>query len=123
MTKLRKGSIAAAGVLALLLSARAAADPASPAPAAQKPPVHLLSPSTVKTDGGSELRLPPSYCLDEPAWDRLGLEVKSLQTDKVRLRAENESLKKSAGGSSWFGWKSVTSALLLGLAAGYWLAE
>lgn len=103
--------VAAAVAASLLSVAAAAADPA--------PPVHLQSASTVKTDGGSELRLPPSYCLDEPAWDHLDLKVRGLQEEGTRLRAENASLKKDSG-SSWFGWKSATAALALGIALGAW---
>lgn len=122
MNKSRRVALAAACALGtLLLGARAAAEPISPK---EGELIHIQSPSSVKTDGGSEIRLPPSFCIDEAGWDKLDLEVHRLQEAETRLKAENKSLRKSASSEAFsFGWKSLTSAVVLGLAAGYWIAE
>lgn len=89
------------------MSARAVADPI----------LHLQTPSTVTTDGGSNLRLPPGYFLDEPTMDVLDLEMKRLQDQENRLKAENESMRRSSKWSST-DWKVVGIALGAGFAAG-----
>jgi hypothetical protein len=74
----------------------------------------------VHTDGGNDLRLPPGYYLDEPNWNKLDLEVRRLQDQETRLTAENHSLRTSLGG--WQpGWKTLSGALLLGIAAGFYV--
>jgi hypothetical protein len=62
---------------------------------------HLKSPSTVETDGGSKLQLPPGYFLDEETWRERDLEMKRLQEQQTRLTAENLSLRKSSGDYPW----------------------
>lgn len=121
MTKVRRLALAAAFALGtLLLGANVAAEPISPK---EGELIHIQSPSTVKTDGGTEIRLAPSFCVDESGWNKLDLEVHRLQTTETRLTAENRSLRKSASQEAFtFGWKSLTSAVALGLAAGYWIA-
>ncbi len=57
---------------------------------------HLKSPSSLKTEKGSELKLPPGYFLDEEAWRQRDEEMKRLQEQETRLSAENLSLRKSA---------------------------
>lgn len=57
---------------------------------------HLKSPSTLKTEKGSELKLPPGYFLDEETWRERDEHMKKLEEDRTRFRAENESLRKSA---------------------------
>ncbi len=61
-----------------------------------EPIYHLKSPSTLKTEKGNELRLPPGYFLDEQTWQDRDLEMKRLQELETRLRAENLSFRKSA---------------------------
>lgn len=65
---------------------------------------HLKTPSTVTTEGGSTLKLPPGFFLDEKAWLKRDLEMKRLQGQEIRLGAENKSLRKSASSSTpmWF---------------------
>ncbi len=60
------------------------------------PIYHLKSPSTLKTEKGSELKLPPGYFLDEQTWQDRDAEMKRLQEQETRLSAENLSLRKSA---------------------------
>lgn len=97
--------------LFLALSARAVAEP-----------LHLKTPSNVITDGGTSLRLPPGYFLEEPSWERLDLEVRRLQDRETRLSAENASLRASASG--WTpGWKTLGSAVITAFVAGYFLAK
>lgn len=57
---------------------------------------HLKSPSTLETEKGSKLSLPPGYFLDEKTWQDRDLELKRLQEQETRLKAENKSLKKAA---------------------------
>lgn len=96
---------------ALALPARAAAEP--------PPPVHLKSGSSVTTDRGSVLRLPPGYFVTEDGWSKLDVEVRRLQESEVRLKAENESLRDSA--ESWQpGWKTLAGALVAGISLGTW---
>ncbi len=64
---------------------------------AAEPIYHIKSPSTLKTEKGSELQLPPGYFLDEKTWQERDLELKRAQEARTRLTAENESLRKSAG--------------------------
>jgi hypothetical protein len=116
VTARRSVSIAAA--LAVFLPAPgAAADPYEPRPGEV---LHLRTPTTARTDGGTDLRLPPGYFLDEPAHDTLDVEMKRLQEAETRLRAENDSLRRSAKGIS-FGWYALGSAVAGGLALGYYL--
>lgn len=80
--------------------------------------LHFVSPFHLKTDGGSELHLPPGYYLDEAKFTRLDNELRRLQEREVRLDAENKSLRASAGG--WTpGWKTLMGAIIVG-AAGSW---
>lgn len=92
-----------------------------PCRALADPSTHLKTPSSVKTDGGTDLRLPPGYFLDEPAWGKLDAETRRLQETETRLTAENRSLRKSAREVS-FGWKTLSAALVLGFAAGAYAA-
>jgi hypothetical protein len=62
---------------------------------------HLKSASTVKTEKGSDLSLPPGYFLDELTWRERDLELKRLQDQETRLVAENESLRSSASSPVW----------------------
>lgn len=57
---------------------------------------HLKSSSSLTTEKGSELKLPPGYFLDEKTWAERDLEMKRLQEQETRLVAENKSLRKSA---------------------------
>ena len=81
-------------------------------------PLHLKTPSSVQTDGGTTLRLPPGYFLEEPVWHDLDEEMKRLQEREVRLDAENKSLRSSAKEIS-FGWYVLGAAVVAGFAAGY----
>lgn len=60
--------------------------------------LHMRTPSHVVTDGGSDLRLPPGYFLDEPTHDKVDAEVRRLQDAETRLTAENQSMRKSLDG-------------------------
>ena len=102
------------GVILLGATCNAFAEPVDP-------PIHTQSPYTLTTDGGTTLRLPPSYILTEPAWDVLDLEMKRLQDAETRLDAENQSLRKSAG--TWSpGWKSLVTVFAVGLGVGIYSA-
>lgn len=95
---------AATVLLVLLLRASAVADPLSPR--------RFRSAATVQTDGGSTLRIPPGYFLDEPTWEKLDLQVRKLQESKTRLEAENTELRKSPGGFPVLLVTAATSFLL-----------
>jgi len=109
---------AAVVVLTLCAASAAAADPAA-APAGA---IHVLTSAHLVSDGGTDLRLPPSYILDEPTWTRLDAEVRRLQDVETRLTAENTTLRASVGG--WHpGWKLITSTLAVGLAVGFYVGR
>ena len=69
--------------------------------ASGEPIYHLKSPSTLKTEKGSELSLPPGYFLDEETWRERDFEMRRLQELETRLKAENKSLRESAGDYPW----------------------
>ena len=61
----------------------------------QDRPLHFLRPSEVITEKGIERKLPPGYFISEPLWDKLDIEFQKLESIKIRLEAENKSLKNS----------------------------
>lgn len=69
--------------------------------ASSDPIYHLRSPSELVTEKGSRLALPPGYFLDENTWADRDAELKAAQEARVRLAAENASMRKSLseGGS------------------------
>lgn len=82
----------------LLLSTRTAWADENPCP---DPGCHIKSPSTLTTEKGSILKLPPGYFLDEPTWSARDIELKAAQNRVTRLAAENESFRKDADKFSW----------------------
>lgn len=99
---------AALGISSLLL-----------APSAAAKPLRLHSASSMKTDGGVDLRLPPGYFLTEPDWDKLDKEVRRLQDAETRLSAENKSMRKSLDSGPGWGTLVITiTALSLGVVIG-----
>lgn len=122
-----------------LLSATAAADPAPPLggiadPAPPPPggladpgpdlsrPVRLLSGSTVRTDGGSVLHLPPGRFLREDLWQTLDAETRRLQDVETRLTATNADLRATLGG--WQpGWWALLGAAVAGVGAGWYVRK
>lgn len=103
----------AAALVVLLLTTGAAADP-------YLPPLHLMTGATLRTEGGSELHLPPdSVILLPETWTELDIEVRRLQDAETRLTAERDSLRKSAHSSLW-SWRtlSVAGALVTGVGIG-----
>ncbi len=67
----------------------------------------MKSPSTLKTEKGSELKLPPGYFLDEEAWRERDERMKKLEADRTRLGAENRSLRKSSTEYPWLATATV----------------
>lgn len=123
VTKRRKLQLAvAAGVI--LLARAATADP-SPTPphgttGGGSTFDHIETPSTCRSDGGTDFRLPPGYFLDEPSWKRYDADVKQLQDDRTRLTAENASMKASL--SSWQpGWWTLLGVAASAAAGGWYL--
>lgn len=103
-------------LLILAASSRAAADPAPDT----SDYVHIAAASLVRTDTGSEMRLPPGYFLSEPAHDRVDAEFRRLRDLETKLVAENKSLRASA--QEWQpGWKLLTAALVAGFAGGLYV--
>ncbi len=86
--------------------------------AAAEPPLHFTTPSKVITQKGTNLDLPPGYYLSEPQWDKLDLEVKRLQTQETRLKAENKSLKSSSS-NTWLVLGLVVGAFAGGIGLGF----
>jgi hypothetical protein len=97
----------------ILATTRAAADPVHLH-------LHMRTPSTVTTDGGTTLKLPPGYFLDEDSYGQLDTEMRRLQEQETRLGAENRSLRKTL--SSWQpGWLVVAGAVVGGVALGFYV--
>lgn len=109
----RHRAFAIAAAFVVTAPSPAGADPADPGVA-----LNIKTPSTLKTDGGTELRLPPGIFLNLDSWAMLETETKRLQDAETRLTAENASLRKSASGAS-FGWYVVGAALAVGLVTGF----
>ncbi len=79
--------------------------------------LHLKTPSTVQTDGGTNLRLPPGYFLDEDTHSKLDAEMRRLQGVETQLQAENKHLRGTL--NSWQpGWIVLVSAVVGGIALG-----
>jgi hypothetical protein len=105
--------VAAVLALAPLLSAStAAADPPCTVRRCR-----IESPSTLKTDGGSELRLPPGTFFPAPLPEQVDAELRRLQDAETRLAAENAALRASADELP-FGWGTVLAVLAAAVAGG-----
>lgn len=78
---------------------------------------HIKSPSSVVTEKGSTLKLPPGYFLDEESWRERDLELRRLQEQETRLKAENRSLRKSAEADA-IPWKTIGCAIVFGAFVG-----
>jgi hypothetical protein len=85
----------------LTLSARAAAEPAQ-----------NLSPMACRTEGGSDLRLPPGRHVSEAEWSLLNAELRTRGDRATRLDAENRTLREEAGRD-----RSVWATLLVAVVA------
>lgn len=75
---------------------------------------HVQSPSTLTTDGGSKLKLPPGYFMDEDTWKLRDAKLKALEDQSTRLTAENTSLKNSAVDHPWLALGVSAAAVVLG---------
>lgn len=116
-----KHLVALAVALAVLLLPAGAIAEGDPPFEDTSVPLHIVSASDVVTDGGSLLRLPPGYFLDEPMWLRFDTEIRRLQDAETRLAAENESLRESVSRAPPGGWRTmvlVAGALAAGIAIG-----
>lgn len=83
--------------LVMALAARAAADP-NPCP---DPGCHVKNGGVLATPKGTVLLLPPGFYLDEETWAKRDLELKDAQDKVTRLKAENDSFRKSADEIRW----------------------
>ena len=118
-----RGRRALALGVVLVLASRAAADTGSGSGAPAEldtSNLHLSTASTVTTDGGTSLRLPPGYFLDETKHGQVDAEFKRLQDQETRLTAANGSLLKSASGFTP-GWMTAVAAFVVGGAVGAYL--
>lgn len=105
--------------LLVMAPSEARAEPYTPRPGEI---LHLQTPTTGKTDGGTDLRLPPGYFFDEPTHTTLDAEMRRLQERETRLAAENKSLRSSAKGIS-FGWYALAGALVTGFTVGVFVGK
>jgi hypothetical protein len=64
-------------------------------------PKHVKTPFRLISDGGTDIRLPPSYILTEPTYKYLDLRLKTLEDNETRLTAENKELKEGATKKHW----------------------
>lgn len=98
-------------IVALAWPARASADGGEV--------LRLESPSTVVTDGGTELRLPPGYFVPDVTWQRLDAEVVRLQNTETRLEAENRTLRETPPPTRQW-WIGAGIGLVAGIVLGAW---
>lgn len=93
-------------------------------PYEQKPgeTLHIKTPGTLFTEGGSVVLTLPGHYYDDIGHGKLDTEMRRLQEAETRLKAENDSLRKSAKGVS-FGWVVLGTALAAGITTGYLLAK
>lgn len=77
--------------------------------------IRVKTSSTLETEKGTKLTLPPGYFLDEDTWELKDAEMRRLQEQEVRLKAENREFRKSGGGFSWI---TVGVVFALGVTAG-----
>lgn len=113
MTRPRRTGIAIALVV-LTLATEARGDVVVPEPGEM---LHLKTPVTGRTDGGTDLRLPPGYFFDELAFGKVDAEMRRLEDAETRTRAENDSLRKSL--DSWSpGWITLSATLISGFLLG-----
>lgn len=87
-----------------------------PVAAADPVLLRVRSPSTLTTEKGAVVNLPPVRIVDEESWGTLEIEFKRLQDLETRLGAENKSLRASASSSRH--WKFAIAALAVGFASG-----
>lgn len=78
--------------------------------------LRVKSPSTLTTEKGSVVTLPPGRFVDEESWSLLEVEFSRLQAVETRLGAENKSLRASATRRG--PWLYVIGALAVGFASG-----
>ncbi len=103
------------------LPARAEEQPASAptsAPTSLPVPVHLQTPSTCATRGGSVLDLPAGYFLADGSYLALDAEIRRLQSAEVRLLKENATLLSDLASPPGMNPKAVLILLGTGLALG-----
>ncbi len=97
--------------------------PTEPTVIAIDEPIHLLKPSTLVTENGTNLKLPVGYFLPDRHYDALNVEVVRLQDAETRLTAENDSLREAAERPG-AGLKTVALAvgvsLIVGMGLGLW---
>jgi hypothetical protein len=105
-------------ITAIVLAAASGTAYGEPSPST----LHMRTPSTLTTDGGTTLHLPPGYFQDEPTHDKLDAEIRRLQDQEVRLTAEGKSLRASLG--TWQpGWLTLAATIVVGGAAGWYLHD
>ncbi len=64
--------------------------------------------------------LPPGHFIDGESWIKLDTELKRSQNSETSLRAQNDYLRQELKGWSP-GWKTLTAAIIVGLAGGVYL--
>lgn len=87
-------------------------------------PVHIVTDELrliCKPPPSTQCReVPPGHFVDTGSWDKLDAELRRSQNAETGLRAENKSLRTAVSG--WTpGWKTITAALVVGLAGGIYL--
>ena len=121
MTGSHKVGVVVTAIVFMLSTGAAYGDPA-PSPSTTTAPsfFHLADPSVLTSHAGTVLTLPPGYWMDEPTFKLEDDKRKVEQDLDTRLTAENKSLRAAAAG--WQpGWKTLATALMTGLAAGWYL--
>lgn len=93
-------------VVAVLLALPLAGGTAAAEPRCTSAPCRVKSSSTLKTEKGSEVSLPPGWFMSDAVFSKVDAETRRLQDAETRLAAENASLRKSAAEAP-FGWGTI----------------
>ena len=81
--------------------------------------LRIRTPSTITTDGGSTVRVPPGFFVPDPVWQEIDDEWRRLQDAETRLRAENESYLKTIEDHRW----KLVIGVVAGVVVGWGLAH
>lgn len=115
-------AVAVATAAFLMATPRATAEPVEPEPT---PFVLRLAtgPGELRGPDGKIYAIPQDSRIVSPdAWFRIDAEFRRLQDQETRLKAENESFRKSV--DSWSpGWVFITTTLVTGVALGWYLGS
>ena len=108
-------------VALMLIPARVLAEPAEPMPT---PHLRLSTGSGELRGPNGKLYVIPqgSHIVTGEVWDEREISLTGLQEDKIRLEAENLSMRRTT--DNWQpGWRTLALTLASGIAAGWYISH